>query len=130
MTDIAHSTQNPKRILANAWADALVPITAQQWRVFKASFAHLVTTGMATAIVMALFMFIFSDFIQQKMPQISPKAAESARFYFLALTIIFSGLKKITGKNYVERAVLKAIKNDIAKRCGVYSGIRSCSKEY
>lgn len=28
--------------------------------------------------------------------------------------ILFSGLKKITGKNYVERAVLKAIKNDIA----------------
>jgi dinuclear metal center YbgI/SA1388 family protein len=28
--------------------------------------------------------------------------------------IIFSGLKKITGKNYVERAILKAIKNDIA----------------
>ncbi|WP_372745637.1 Nif3-like dinuclear metal center hexameric protein [Lutibacter sp.] len=28
--------------------------------------------------------------------------------------IIFSGLKKINGKNYVEKAVLKAIKNDIA----------------
>ena len=28
--------------------------------------------------------------------------------------IIFDGLKKITGKNYVERAVIKAIKNDIA----------------
>src|SRR5690554_5566911 len=28
--------------------------------------------------------------------------------------IIFSGMKKITGKNYVERAVIKAIKNDIA----------------
>lgn len=28
--------------------------------------------------------------------------------------ILFSGLKKIIGKNYVERAVLKAIKNDIA----------------
>ncbi len=28
--------------------------------------------------------------------------------------ILFSGLKKITGKNYVERAVLKAIRNDIA----------------
>jgi dinuclear metal center YbgI/SA1388 family protein len=28
--------------------------------------------------------------------------------------ILFQGLKKITGKNYVERAVLKAIKNDIA----------------
>ncbi|HRH60576.1 MAG TPA: Nif3-like dinuclear metal center hexameric protein, partial [Chitinophagaceae bacterium] len=28
--------------------------------------------------------------------------------------IIFGGLKKITGKNYVERAVIAAIKNDIA----------------
>ena len=28
--------------------------------------------------------------------------------------IVFSGLKKITGKNYVERAVIAAIKNDIA----------------
>ena len=28
--------------------------------------------------------------------------------------IIFSGLKKITGKNYVEKAVIAAIKNDIA----------------
>lgn len=28
--------------------------------------------------------------------------------------IIFSGLKKLNGKNYVERAVIKAIKNDIA----------------
>jgi dinuclear metal center YbgI/SA1388 family protein len=28
--------------------------------------------------------------------------------------IVFSGLKKITGKNYVERVIIKAIKNDIA----------------
>lgn len=28
--------------------------------------------------------------------------------------IVFSGIKKITGKNYVERTLLKAIKNDIA----------------
>jgi dinuclear metal center YbgI/SA1388 family protein len=28
--------------------------------------------------------------------------------------IIFSGLKKINGKNYVERAVIKAIRNDVA----------------
>jgi dinuclear metal center YbgI/SA1388 family protein len=28
--------------------------------------------------------------------------------------IIFSGLKKITGQNYVERTIIKAIKNDIA----------------
>ncbi|MFP9098260.1 Nif3-like dinuclear metal center hexameric protein [Flavobacterium sp. RHBU_24] len=28
--------------------------------------------------------------------------------------ILFSGLKKLTGRNYVERAIIKAIKNDIA----------------
>ena len=28
--------------------------------------------------------------------------------------ILFSGLKKITGKNYVEKSIIKAIKNDIA----------------
>ena len=28
--------------------------------------------------------------------------------------IIFSGMKKLTGRNYVERAIIKAIKNDIA----------------
>ncbi|MGM0407407.1 MAG: Nif3-like dinuclear metal center hexameric protein [Bacteroidota bacterium] len=28
--------------------------------------------------------------------------------------VIFSGLKKITGKNYIERIIIKAIKNDIA----------------
>ena len=28
--------------------------------------------------------------------------------------IVFSGLKKFNGKNYVERVIIKAIKNDIA----------------
>src|SRR6188474_2216669 len=28
--------------------------------------------------------------------------------------IVFSGLKKITGRNYVERTLIKAIRNDIA----------------
>ena len=28
--------------------------------------------------------------------------------------IVFSGLKKITGKNYVEKTIIAAIKNDIA----------------
>ena len=28
--------------------------------------------------------------------------------------IVFSGLKKINGKNYIEKAVIAAIKNDIA----------------
>ena len=33
---------------------------------------------------------------------------------FASILFYFAGLKKITGKNYVERAVIKAIKNDIA----------------
>ncbi|MBF6642245.1 Nif3-like dinuclear metal center hexameric protein [Flavobacterium sp. J49] len=40
--------------------------------------------------------------------------AKKCNFVVCFHPIIFSGLKKITGKNYVERTVLKAIKNDIA----------------
>jgi len=40
--------------------------------------------------------------------------AKNCNFIVCFHPILFSGLKKITGKNYVERAVLKAVKNDIA----------------
>ncbi|MFZ4105560.1 Nif3-like dinuclear metal center hexameric protein [Flavobacterium sp.] len=40
--------------------------------------------------------------------------AKNCNFVICFHPIIFSGIKKITGKNYVERSVLKAIKNDIA----------------
>ncbi len=40
--------------------------------------------------------------------------------------IIFSGLKKITGSNYVERTVLKAIKNDIAIYA-IHTALDNCS---
>jgi dinuclear metal center YbgI/SA1388 family protein len=40
--------------------------------------------------------------------------AKNCNFIVCFHPIIFSGLKKITGSNYVERVVLKAIKNDIA----------------
>jgi len=40
--------------------------------------------------------------------------AKNCNFIVCFHPILFSGLKKITGKNYVERAVLKALKNDIA----------------
>jgi dinuclear metal center YbgI/SA1388 family protein len=50
--------------------------------------------------------------------------------------IVFSGLKKINGKNYVERVIIKAIKNDIAIYAihtnldNVYQGVNSkiCEK--
>lgn len=41
--------------------------------------------------------------------------------------IIFSGLKRITGKNYVERTVLKAIKNDIAIYA-IHTALDNCPK--
>ena len=40
--------------------------------------------------------------------------AKKCNFIVCFHPILFSGLKKITGKNYVERAIIKAIKNDIA----------------
>ena len=40
--------------------------------------------------------------------------AKNCNFIVCFHPILFSGLKKITGKNYVERSVLKAIKNNIA----------------
>ncbi len=39
---------------------------------------------------------------------------ESCNFVVCFHPILFSGLKKITGKDYVEKAIIKAIKNDIA----------------
>lgn len=40
--------------------------------------------------------------------------ARDCNFVVAHHPIVFKGLKKITGKNYVERTILKAIKNDIA----------------
>lgn len=40
--------------------------------------------------------------------------AKNCNFVVCFHPILFSGIKKITGKNYVERSILKAIKNDIA----------------
>ena len=47
--------------------------------------------------------------------QVVDEAIESGTNLIIAHhPIVFKGLKKITGKNYVERTILKAIKNDIA----------------
>ena len=40
--------------------------------------------------------------------------AKGCNFVLAHHPIVFGGLKRLTGKNYVERTVLKAIKNDIA----------------
>jgi dinuclear metal center YbgI/SA1388 family protein len=40
--------------------------------------------------------------------------AKGCNFIVAHHPIVFKGLKKLNGKNYVERTVLKAIKNDVA----------------
>ena len=40
--------------------------------------------------------------------------AKKAQLIIAHHPIVFSGLKKITGKNYVEKSLIKAIKNDIS----------------
>lgn len=49
------------------------------------------------------------------LPKVVDEAVEKGLNMIVSFhPIIFSGLKKITGKNYVEKTVIKAIKNDIA----------------
>ncbi len=47
-------------------------------------------------------------------PVVDEAIAKSCNLIVSFHPIIFSGLKKLNGKNYVERAVMKAIKNNIA----------------
>jgi dinuclear metal center YbgI/SA1388 family protein len=47
-------------------------------------------------------------------PVITEAIAKNCNLVVCFHPILFSGLKKITGKNYVERSIIKAIKNDIA----------------
>lgn len=49
------------------------------------------------------------------LPEVVDEAIEKSLNLIISFhPIIFSGLKKITGKTYIERSVIKAIKNDIA----------------
>ena len=75
---------------ATLLTDALVPIVLQEFRRLYASLGHIFTTGLATAVVMALFMYIFGDFIGEKLPLINQGIAEDAKFYFTLAAIIFS----------------------------------------
>jgi len=47
-------------------------------------------------------------------PVVEEAVAKGCNLIVCFHPILFSGLKKITGKTYVERAVIKAIKNDVA----------------
>ncbi len=70
--------------------DALRPILTQDIRRLRASLGHLLTTGLATSVVIALFMYIFGDFIGTKLPLINQGIADNAHFYFILAAILFS----------------------------------------
>lgn len=64
-----------------------VPLIIQQTRRLKASLAHLITTTVASSVTISLFLYIFGDFLKERLPVINPTAAESLRYYLLIFLI-------------------------------------------
>ena len=84
------SLENYKIVEIKPIKDVALPILAQQTRRFQSSLGHLLTTATASLAVMSLFLYIFGDFLREKLPEISPTSAERARFYFIAVIIFLS----------------------------------------
>jgi hypothetical protein len=53
---------------------------------------HLLTTAIGSCVTLALFMYIFGDFLREKLPQTNSDAAESIRFYFVFVLILGAGV--------------------------------------
>ena len=68
-----------------------VPLLLQQLRRLTYSLGHLLTTAFGSAVTLALFMYIFGDFLKEKLPKINMTAAEHVRFYFTLLMMMGSG---------------------------------------
>jgi hypothetical protein len=71
-------------------SDILGPLLKQEIRRFRASLGHMLTTGSATVIVISLFLYIFGDFIRDKLPGVSPDLARDTRYFFAVFLIIAS----------------------------------------
>lgn len=66
------------------------PLFLQQFRRIFYGFAQLLTTAFASCVTMTLFLYIFGDFIREKLPQTNSTAAESLRLYLIILLIAAS----------------------------------------
>ena len=75
---------------ASLITDILTPLLIQEIRRFRASLGHMLTTGSATVIVISLFVYIFGDFIRDKLPGVSPDLARDTRYFFAVFLIIAS----------------------------------------
>lgn len=72
--------------------DLVLPIFLQLGRRTRASLGHLITTLVASCMIIALFLYVFSDFINTKLPSISPQAANLMRFYLTLILIAASAI--------------------------------------
>lgn len=68
--------------------DLVLPMSLQLIRRVRASLGHLITTLAASGMILALFLYVFSDFINTKLPSINPDAATLMRFYLVLILII------------------------------------------
>lgn len=75
--------------------DILYPILRQEARHLYASLGHALTTSVATCVVITLFVYIFGDFIKEKLPSVSTAMAAAALDYFLAAIIVFTTISAI-----------------------------------
>jgi len=69
-----------------------VPLFTQQFRRLTHSLGHLLTTAAGSCVTLALFIYIFGDFLRAKLPQTNSQAAETLRFYFIIVLLTGSGL--------------------------------------
>ena len=70
----------------------IAPILSQQFRRLAHSFGHLLTTATGSGVTLSLFMYIFGDFLKEKLPQTNSQAAETLRFYLIFGLMAGSGL--------------------------------------
>lgn len=66
------------------------PLLFQQVRRIFYGLAQILTTAFGSCVTLTLFLYIFGDFIREKLPQTSSTAAESVRLYLIILLITAS----------------------------------------
>jgi hypothetical protein len=68
----------------------LTPIFKQQLRRLRYTLGHILTTALGSAVTLTLFLYVFGDFLRDKLPQTNSAAAETIRFYLLFILILAS----------------------------------------
>jgi len=84
--------KSPSLTTIRPFRDLVLPIFLQLGRRTRASLAHLITTLVASCMIIALFLYVFSDFINTKLPSINPQAANFMRFYLILILIVASAI--------------------------------------